>query len=75
MAAAPLQRPQRATIDLKNRLKLGDWIFTALTGAAAALLLAVILGLFYELTKQAWPTITKVGPAFVYKTAWDPSRS
>lgn len=74
MAARPLDKPSKQAIDLKNRLKFGDWIFTGLTGAAALLLIATIFGLFYELTKQAWPTITGVGPSFIYSKDWDPSR-
>jgi phosphate transport system permease protein len=59
---------------LQNRLKPGDWIFTALTGFAALLLVAVIGGVFFELTHRSWQSITENGIGFLTGTIWDPTR-
>jgi phosphate transport system permease protein len=74
MAATTLGRPRRRAKGLTNRLKPGDWLFTGLTGAAATLALAVIAGLFYELTVRAWPSIKEFGPQFIWDTTWNPPR-
>ena len=74
MALTEIGRPRRKTIELKNRLKPGDWIFTTLTGAAALTLILVIVGLFYTLTDEAWASITDSGPGFVWGTTWDPAK-
>ena len=74
MSVSEIGRPRRTTIQLKNRLKPGDWIFTAVTGAAAILLLAVIAGLFVTLTNEAWSSITDSGPSFFWGTTWDPAK-
>ncbi|MCC6382454.1 MAG: phosphate ABC transporter permease subunit PstC [Dehalococcoidia bacterium] len=59
---------------LMNRLKPGDWLFTALVSAAAMVVLVVIGGLFYELTSGAWPSIREFGPSFAWDTTWSPSQ-
>ena len=74
MTASTGSRPTRKALPLENRLRPGDWLFTVLAGAAALVVLAVILGLFYELTHTAWPAVRKFGPAFVWDTAWDPPK-
>ena len=74
MAINTLGRPDRAAATLKNRLKPGDWIFTALTGAAALIVVAVIVGMFYELTDNAWPAIRANGWEFLWSTNWDPPK-
>jgi len=64
----------RRALRLENRLRPGDWIFMTLAGTAALTVLAVILGLFYELTRTAWPAVRKFGPAFIWETTWDPPK-
>ena len=75
MAVTPQSRPRGAAINLKNRLKIGDWIFTGLTGAAALLAVAVILGVFYELTIESWDAIRHSGLGFIYDSTWDPGKA
>ncbi len=57
---------------LQNRLKLGDWLFTGLTGAAGTVLILVILGLFYELITRSMPSIREFGLSFLWDTTWNP---
>lgn len=64
---------RKASISLQNRLKPGDWTFNVLTGLAAALVVLVIIGLFYELADEAWPSIKANGASFVWSTDWNPS--
>ncbi|MEO6399170.1 MAG: phosphate ABC transporter permease subunit PstC [Tepidiformaceae bacterium] len=65
---------RRKPANLKNRLKLGEWTFTGLTGAAGLLVLAVIVGVFFVLIDQSWDAIRETGPSFLYGTTWDPAR-
>jgi phosphate transport system permease protein len=74
MALTGYERPRRATLSLKNRLKPGDWLFTGLTGTAAILVVLVIVAMFDELTYESWPSISANGPAFIWDTTWDPSK-
>jgi phosphate transport system permease protein len=71
MAAVP-NRTRPRVGPLNNRLKFGDWTFTAVTGIAALSLIAVIVGLFWELTSRSWDSITENGLAFLYESIWDP---
>jgi phosphate transport system permease protein len=57
---------------LAARIRLGDSLFAGLVGAAALTVLLVILGLFYELTGDAWIAIEKFGLEFVWTTEWNP---
>ncbi|MBI2767047.1 MAG: phosphate ABC transporter permease subunit PstC [Chloroflexi bacterium] len=59
---------------LRNRLKAGDWIFTTLVSATAALVVLIVLGLFYELISRALPSIRKFGLPFLWETQWNPVR-
>lgn len=73
MAVTPLHNAPRRAASLKNRFKPGDWVFTTLTGAAALMLIAIIAGLFYELTAESWPSIRHTGLSFIWETRWDPA--
>ncbi|MFN8616205.1 MAG: phosphate ABC transporter permease subunit PstC [Dehalococcoidia bacterium] len=74
MALGSVSRPnKRASISLHNRLKPGDWLFNTLTGAAGLVVVLVIIGLFYELAREAWPSITANGVSFLWSTDWNPS--
>lgn len=76
MALGSVSRPnKRGSTSLHNRLKPGDWMFNVLTGAAGLLVLLVIVGLFYELADEAWPSIKANGPSFLWSTDWNPSAS
>ena len=74
MTTDSLARPARAPAKLKNRFKPGEWVFIALTGSAVILVIAVIVGMFYELTAQAWPAIQANGWSFVWSANWDPPK-
>lgn len=74
MALGSVSRPnKRASISLYNRLKPGDWLFNTLSGAAAVIVVLVIIGLFYELADEAWPSIKANGVSFLWSTDWNPS--
>ncbi len=75
MAITTQGRPRGAAINLKNRLKIGDWIFTGLTGAAAFLVVVAILAIFYELTSESWDAIRHSGLGFIYNSTWDPGKA
>ena len=67
-----------ATFALRRRRirgRFGDRALYALTGAAAAAVLALVGALVYELVKQAWPAITHFGLGFVTSRAWDPVKN
>jgi phosphate transport system permease protein len=49
-----------------------DRSFRLFTGAFAALVLAVVLGIAFELTRQSMLSITKFGLGFWKGTTWDP---
>ncbi len=70
--AVSLGQPKRAK-SLVNRFKPGDWVFTALAGAAAAIVALVIVGLFWELFAQSREAIGHSGVGFITGTTWDPS--
>ena len=59
---------------LINRIRAGEWIFTALVSVAALTVLLIIFGLFYELTTSSWPAVKHNGIDFIWATAWDPPR-
>ena len=72
MAIGTVGRPSKAAAALNNRLKPGDWMFNGLTGAAALLVLLAIVGIFYQLTRDSWDSITANGWSFLYSTDWNP---
>ncbi|HRC62894.1 MAG: phosphate ABC transporter permease subunit PstC [Dehalococcoidia bacterium] len=65
---------ERGRTSLVNRVRIGDWIFTALVSAAAAVVLLIIVGLFYELITRSWPAVTHNGIDFIWATEWNPPR-
>jgi phosphate transport system permease protein len=67
----PVNPPRTA---LKNRLKPGDWLFTGIVALAAAVVVIIIIGLFYELTDRAMPSIRAFGLSFIWDTTWDPPK-
>ncbi len=66
--------PERAARSLKNRLKPGDWTFSVITSLTALVVVAIITGMFVELTRDSWPAVKADGVSFLWHTNWDPSR-
>jgi len=71
---ADITRPRVQNRTLIHRVRIGDWVFTALVAAAALVVLLIVLGLFYELTQRSWSAISHNGFAFLWGTTWDPPR-
>lgn len=61
-------------VSLKNRLKPGEWAFTGLTGAAAVVVVSVIVGVFLVLVDQSWEAVRRTGLSFLFDSTWDPAR-
>ena len=59
---------------LKNRLKPGEWVFTGLTGAAALVVVSVIVGVFFVLVDQSREAVRETGLSFLFDSTWDPAR-
>ncbi len=67
-------RTQARHRTLVNRVRVGDWVFTALVSLAALAVLLIVLGLFYELTTRSWPAVKHNGLDFIWGTTWDPPK-
>jgi phosphate transport system permease protein len=63
----PVLRVRRNRID-----RIGDPLLRGLSGLAAALAVAVLVGIVYEVTHLAWPAITHFGIGFVTTNDWNP---
>ena len=80
MTATAISTPTRArtaTIDRARalgRLKLSDNSFRLLTLGAAALVLALLLGVALSLFVGAWPAFREFGFGFLFSDAWSPPR-
>lgn len=59
---------------LASGLRVGDWLFTGVAGCGALVVVLLTVGLFYELTNRAWPSIEANGFGFLWRTEWDASR-
>jgi phosphate transport system permease protein len=59
---------------LKNRLNPGDWTFSVVTTLTALVVVFVIAGMFFELTRDSWPAVKANGISFLWHTNWDPAR-
>jgi phosphate transport system permease protein len=66
-AAAPASGLRR-TRKLYDRL--GDRALYILTAIAAALCALLVIGIAYQLVRQAWPAIQKYGLSFVWEATW-----
>ncbi len=51
---------------------LGDFIFENITRFFAFIILALIIVMVYEMTRQSLPSIKKFGWSFITNTTWDP---
>jgi phosphate transport system permease protein len=67
---------QRASLGagLGKRFRPGDPVFQGIMAVTASVVLAVVLGLFIVLLKEAWPSIAKFGLPFLWRTRWDPPK-
>lgn len=63
-------RPYRVRA-LARGLRPGDWLFSGVAAAGASFVVVITLGLFYELTRRAWPSIQANGLGFLWHTKWD----
>ena len=52
--------------------RVGDLLFYALTAAASAATLGLVVWLSYKVVAQAWGAIEKFGLSFIWTVAWDP---
>lgn len=73
MTTRSLAETRRGAASLRNRFKPGDWMFVALTAGAGLVLVAIIVGLFWELTAESWASIRHTGLSFIWNTTWDPN--
>jgi phosphate transport system permease protein len=57
-----------------NRIdRIGDPLLRGLSGLSAAVAVAVIAGIAYEVIHLAWPAITKFGIGFLTTNDWNPN--
>jgi phosphate transport system permease protein len=57
----------------RNRTdRIGDPLLRGLSALAAALALAAIAGIFYEVAHEAWPAIQEFGLKFITTNDWNP---
>jgi phosphate transport system permease protein len=63
----PVLRARRNRTD-----RIGDPLLRGLSGLAAALAVAVIVGIVYEVAHLAWPAIQEFGVGFVTANDWNP---
>jgi phosphate transport system permease protein len=54
------------------RRKVGDRLFSGLTGAFTIVMGAILVSLVIVLAIQAWPSIEKFGTSFFTSSVWDP---
>jgi phosphate transport system permease protein len=63
----PVLRARRNLTD-----RIGDPLLRGLSGLAAALAAAVVVGILYEVIHLAWPAITRFGVGFTTTNDWNP---
>jgi phosphate transport system permease protein len=72
LEAGALSNPVlRARRNLTDRI--GDPLLRGLSGLAAALAVAVVAGIVYEVIHLAWPAIQQFGVGFVTTNDWNPN--
>lgn len=66
------RRPKR--LALTGSLHIADRLFIGITGLAAAFVLLIVGGLFFQLIWRSWPAIEANGFSFIWSTDWNPSK-
>ncbi len=51
-----------------------EYLFRAIVGIAAASVFLIIVGMLFELTKEAWPAIQRFGIPFLWSDTWNPPK-
>ena len=74
MTATEAGAAGRGRTVLSGKRPIADRLFVGITGLAAMTVLAIIVGLFYQLIYRSWPSIQANGLYFIYGTDWNPSR-
>ena len=54
------------------RANLGDRIFRTVLRLAGGAVLVLVVAIFLEMVRTAWPAIHKFGPRFLVSSVWDP---
>ena len=54
------------------RRDFGDIIFRRLMMSFALILVAIVFGILYQLTKSSWLSIQRFGFGFIFSSTWDP---
>lgn len=49
-----------------------EWVFTAFIFLCVTLLVLALLGVFWELTSESFPSLKKFGLSFLWTDTWDP---
>ncbi len=75
MAAIEPPVPAGGGLTRGLRFRPGDALFQAVTGLAAAAVVAVVVLLTYKVVRQAAPAIGHFGVGFVWHAVWDPNRN
>ena len=63
--------PSSIPLPTRRRPRFGETGLRALTAATALLLVAIMVLLVYETTRQAWPSIQEFGLGFVTSDQWN----
>lgn len=54
--------------------RAGDTFFRLITALCAAAIVGLMLGMFVQITRDAWPSIQRFGVRFLVSNTWDPVR-
>ena len=74
MAVTGADAPRRSRPIISGGRHFADSAFIGITGAAALVVLLIIVGLFYELISRSWSSIEANGLNFLFGTNWNPSQ-
>jgi len=71
MASIP-RDPELVRAKGTGRHRRADAVFHGAARVAAGLVLVIMLGIFYELVRDSWPSIQAFGARFLISDAWNP---
>ena len=74
MAVTKADGPRAARTVITGGRHIADTLFGGITGGAAAVVLLIIIGLFYQLIYRSWSSIVDNGLGFIFGTVWNPSQ-